>query len=53
MNNDGVLRGNNLIKFVPDESVLGLRVGDRITLSAAQFDQLADAFLADIESKFV
>ncbi len=53
MNNDGVLRGNNVIKFVPDKSVLGLRVGDRISLSTAQFERLADAFLAEIESKFV
>jgi hypothetical protein len=53
MNNDGVLRGNNVIKFVPDESVLRLRVGDRIGLSDAQFERLAEAFLGEIESKFV
>ncbi len=53
MNNDGVLHGNNVIKFVPDESVLGLRVGDRIRLSASQFERLAEAFLAEIDSKFV
>ncbi len=35
MNNDGVLRGNNVIKFVPDASVLGLRVGGRIELWAS------------------
>ncbi len=53
MNNDGVLRGNNVIKFVPDESVLRLRGGDRIGLFEAQFERLAEAFLAEIESKFV
>jgi hypothetical protein len=53
LNNDGVLQGNNVIKFVPDDSVLKLNVGDRIKLTAAQFDRLAKAFLAEIESKFV
>jgi hypothetical protein len=53
MNIDGVLRGNNVIKFVPDESVLRLRVGDRIGLAEAQFERLVEAFLAEIESKFV
>jgi len=42
-NNDGVLRGNNVIKFVPDESVLKLHIGDRIRLSIADFDSLAKA----------
>ena len=53
MNNDGVLRGNNVVKFVPDESVLKLDIGDRIELSAAEFERLADAFLAEIEAKFI
>ena len=52
MLNDGVLRGNKVIKFVPEESVLGLSIGDRIRLNAAQFERLAKAFLADIERKF-
>jgi hypothetical protein len=47
-----VLRGNNVIKFVPDESVLKLDVGDRIRLSIKDFETLADAFLADIKRKF-
>jgi hypothetical protein len=53
MNNDGVLRGNNVIKLVPDESVLKLELGDRIKLSAAQFERLSKAFLAEIEAKFL
>jgi hypothetical protein len=52
MNNDGVFRGNTVIKYVPEESVLKLNIGDRIRLSAAQFERLAKAFLADIERKF-
>lgn len=53
MNNDGVLRGNNVIKLVPDRSVVKLEIGDRIRLSAAQFERLSTAFLAEIEARFV
>ena len=53
MSNDGVLRGNNVIKFVADESVLELDIGDRIRLSASQFQRLATAFFAELESRFV
>jgi hypothetical protein len=52
MNNDGVLRGNNVVKYVPEESVLELGIGDRIRIGAAEFERLAKAFLADIERKF-
>jgi hypothetical protein len=45
MNNGGVLRGNNVIKLIPDESVLKLNLGDPIRLSATQFERLAKAFL--------
>jgi hypothetical protein len=53
MNNDAALRGNNVIKYVPDESVLKLDIGDRIHLPAAQFERLSKAFFADLEAKFV
>ena len=52
IDNDGVLEGNNVIKFVPDQSVLKLDVGDRIALSAAQFERLYKAFLKEIRAKF-
>ena len=52
MNNGGVLRGNNVIKLNPEESVLKLKIGDRIRLSAAQFERLSKAFLAEIQAKF-
>ena len=53
MNNEGVLRGNNVIKLIPDQSVLKLEIGDRIRLGAAQFERLSKAFLAEIQSKFL
>jgi hypothetical protein len=52
MNNDGALRGNNVIKYTPEASVLKLNIGDRIRPGMAAFDRLAKAFLADIERKF-
>src|SRR5215216_5521579 len=51
MHNDGVLRGNNVIKLVPAQSVVKLEIGDLIGLSAAQFERLSKAFLSEIESK--
>jgi hypothetical protein len=53
MNNDGVLRGNNVIKLKPEETVLKLDIGERIRLSAEQFERLSKAFLAELRGKFV
>jgi hypothetical protein len=53
MNNGGVLQGSNVIKYVPHESVVQLDVGDRINLDAAEFERLAEAFLAELEARFV
>ena len=53
INSDGVLRGNNVIKYSADEAVLHLDTGDRIELNAAQFEELADAFLDEIRARFV
>ena len=49
----GVLRRSSVIKLVPEESVTGLRAGDRIALTAAEFERLADAFFAELERRFV
>lgn len=53
LNNGGTLRGNNVIKYRPDDSVLELRPGDTIALRLADFERLADAFFVDLERKFV
>jgi hypothetical protein len=53
MNNYGVLQGNNVIKYVPEKAVVGITVGDRIALTAEQFDGLYRAFLDELERKFV
>lgn len=53
MNNGGVLRGNKVVKLVPEESVIKLNIGDRILLSEAQFERLAESFFTEIERKFL
>jgi hypothetical protein len=49
----GVLRASNVIKYVPGDSVLGLEIGDRISLTREQFECLSDAFVAEIERRFL
>ncbi|HEY2788550.1 MAG TPA: hypothetical protein VGI72_03795 [Gaiellales bacterium] len=51
--NDGVLLSSKVIKLVPEESVTKLHAGDRIALTAAEFEQLATAFFAELERRFV
>lgn len=53
MNNGGVLRGNNVIKYIPAQSVVKVNIGDRIRLTVDAFERLSTAFLAEIEAKFV
>jgi hypothetical protein len=53
MNNDGVLRGSNVIKYVPEQSVTKLKVGDTIRLTEDDFERLSGAFLDELERKFV
>ena len=52
MNNNGIMIGSNVIMYVPDAAVAKTRIGDRIRLSGEQFERLAKAFFAEIESKF-
>jgi hypothetical protein len=52
LDHNGILRGNNVIKYRPEQSVTKLKVGDPIVLTEDQFTALADAFFADIERKF-
>jgi hypothetical protein len=50
---DGVLHGSKMIKYVPATSVVKLEVGYPIALGAEDFERLAKAFFADLESKFL
>jgi hypothetical protein len=53
MNNDGILRGSNVIKLIPDQSVFKLSFGDPIRITGEEFERLSAAFFAGVESKFV
>ena len=53
MDNGGVLRGINVIKYRAEDSVLKLDVGDEIQLDAAQFQRFSKEFFGDLESKYV
>lgn len=53
MNNGGVLQGSNVVRWIPEASVTGLRVGDRITLTADDFERLSAAFFTELERRFL
>jgi len=53
LNNDRKFRGNNVIKYVPDEAVLKLQPGDQIEVDAAEFDRLAKAFFSALQERFI
>ena len=53
MNHDGVLQESTVLKLIPADSVTKLEFGDAIELSEQQFEQLAAAFFAELERKFV
>jgi hypothetical protein len=53
MNNGGVMRGNNVIKYVAQDSVAKVDIGDPIALTKSDFERLSGAFLADLVRKFL
>jgi hypothetical protein len=53
INNDGILRENNAVKMIPDESVVRIQFGERIQLTSDEFERLATAFLSDLRRKFL
>jgi hypothetical protein len=52
LKSSGKLTANSSIKYDPTKTVLGLRIGDDIQVSEADFERLAMAFFAEIETKF-
>ncbi|ORM31886.1 hypothetical protein [Williamsia sp. 1135] len=52
LENDGRLGVDNTIKLKPETSVLGLRVGDEIKLTAPDFTRLADAYFDEMDARF-
>ena len=50
---EGRLQKSTVLKLIPAESVTKLEFGDPIQLTEPQFEQLAAAFFAELERKFV
>jgi hypothetical protein len=53
LNNGGVFRSGNVVKWVPEQSVLGLQAGDRIRLTADDLGRPATAFLVELADQFL
>ncbi len=53
LNNNGIFRDSNVIKYIPDQSVVKLNVGDKIRITAEEFERLSAAFFAELECKFL
>jgi hypothetical protein len=47
-----LLAPNSTIKYKPENSVLGLEIGDPIDLTVAEYERLAVAFLDEIQKRF-
>lgn len=47
-----MLAADSTIEYRSERSVLGLAVGDAITLDADGFERLAAAYFAEIETRF-
>jgi hypothetical protein len=52
-NNNGIMRADKQIKLLPERSVLGLHVGDRIRITGEQFERLSAAFFDELERRFL
>lgn len=53
INNNWILGDSNVIKYIPDQSAVKLKVGDKIHLTADEFERLSAAFFAELERKFL
>ena len=52
LNNGGIFRGNNVIKYDAEASVVNIVPGESISLTVGHFERLSKAFHADLEAKF-
>lgn len=53
LENDGVMLSGHGVRLRPESSVLGIRPGDRISLTENDFRRLADAFFDAVEATYV
>ena len=48
----GVLTTNNVVKYLPERTVLGIAPGARVALTVDDLDRLGAAFFAELEKRF-
>jgi hypothetical protein len=53
MNNNGILRASNVVKLIPEQSVVKLKIGEPIRRTAKDFEALSTAFFAELERIFL
>jgi len=53
MNNNGIFQDSSVIQYIPDQSVVRLHVGDRIRLTAEEFERLAATSFVELKIKFL
>ncbi len=53
MNSGGDVKGNSVIRWIPDSSVRKLKVGDKTWITEAGFERLPKAFFAERKSKLL
>jgi len=53
ISNKEILAADKTIKYNPDKSVVKYKIGDEIKLHESDFVQLASAFFAEIENKYL
>lgn len=52
LDHDGVVQPLSPVRYDAARSVLGLQVGERIEITAGDFEKLADAFLTEVHTRF-
>lgn len=53
INNKGKLRRSTVIRYVPEESILKLKIGAYVSMTLAQLEQFAEAVFDELESKYL
>jgi hypothetical protein len=53
INNKGKLRRSTVIRYVPEESILKLKIGANVSITLAELEQLAAAVFDELESKYL
>lgn len=49
MNNKGVFRVGNVVNYIPAQSMIKLKVGDKVRITAEEFEPLSAGFFAELE----